>query len=127
MEEAIQTVLWTFKNAKGSEIVVPKLKSFKVLDLIHSINNKPKIKIIGIRPGEKIHEEMITTSDSQNTLEMKNIYIILPSDDKKFTLYYKRKFRASKVKKDFTYRSNSTKKFLSVKELKKIIEVYNEK
>ena len=93
--------------------------SYKITDLAYAIGPKCKQKIIGIRPGEKIHEEMITTSDSQNTLEMKNIYIILPSDDKKFTLYYKRKFRASKVKKDFTYRSNSTKKFLSVKELKK--------
>ena len=127
LEEGVDLVLWAIKNAIGGEIFVPKLSSYKITDLAYAIGPKCKQKIIGIRPGEKIHEEMITTSDSQNTLEMKNIYIILPSDDKKFTLYYKRKFRASKVKKDFTYRSNSTKKFLSVKELKKIIEVYNEK
>ena len=111
----------------GGEILIAKSPTIKIVDLAKVIFPEAKHKIIGIRPGEKIHEEMITTSDSQNTLEMKNIYVILPSIDKKFTLYYKRKFRATKVKKDFTYRSNSTKKFLSVKELKKIIEVYNKK
>ena len=127
LEEGVDLVLWAIKNSIGGEIFVPKLSSYKITDLANAIGPKCKQKVIGIRPGEKIHEEMITTSDSQNTLEMKNIYVILPSIDKKFTLYYKRKFRASKVKKDFTYRSNGTKKFLSVKELKKIIEVYNEK
>tara|TARA_B100000965_G_C19536648_1_gene733671 strand:- start:127 stop:1125 length:999 start_codon:yes stop_codon:yes gene_type:complete len=127
LEEGVDLVLWAIKNSIGGEIFVPKLSSYKITDLANAIGPKCKQKVIGIRPGEKIHEEMITTSDSQNTLEMKNIYVILPSIDKKFTLYYKRKFRATKVKKDFTYRSNSTKKFLSVKELKKIIEVYNKK
>ncbi len=127
LEEGVDLVLWAIKNSIGGEIFVPKLSSYKITDLANAIGPTCKQKVIGIRPGEKIHEEMITTSDSQNTLEMKNIYVILPSIDKKFTLYYKRKFRATKVKKDFTYRSNSTKKFLSVKELKKIIEVYNKK
>ncbi len=127
LEEGVDLVLWAIKNSIGGEIFVPKLSSYKITDLANAIGPKCKQKVIGIRPGEKIHEEMITTSDSQNTLEMKNIYVILPSIDKKFTLYYKRKFRATKVKKDFTYRSNSTKQFLSVKELKKIIEVYNKK
>ena len=67
---------------------------------------------------------MITTSDSQNTLELKNNYIILPYLDKKYTSYYKKKFKAVKVEKNFFYRSNSTKKFLSIKDLKNLLKIY---
>ena len=116
MEEAIQTVLWTFKNAKGSEIVVPKLKSFKVLDLIHSINNKPKIKIIGIRPGEKIHEELISNSDSRLTIDIGKYYLILP--DKSFFNRYK---NHKNIKKNFIYRSDLNINKLSISDLKIIV------
>ena len=60
LKEGADAVLWSLKNLKGNEILVPKLKSFRILDL-KSIDPKSKIKIIGIRPGEKIHEELIST------------------------------------------------------------------
>ena len=78
MDQAIDMVEWALKNLKGSEIFVPKLKSFKVIDLIKSINLNPKIKIIGIRPGEKIHEELISNSDSRLTIDIGKYYVILP-------------------------------------------------
>ena len=92
-----------------------------------AIGPKCKHKVVGIRPGEKIHEEMITVSDSYNTLELQDNYIILPSLENKYLSYYKKKFRARKVKKDFTYRSNGTKKFLSIKNLKDLLEIYKKK
>ena len=82
MNNAIDTVEWSLLNMKGSEIIVPKLKSFRIIDLIRAINDKPKIKLIGIRAGEKIHEELISESDSRLTIDIGNYYIILP--EKKF-------------------------------------------
>ena len=80
---------------------------YKILDLLKSINPKPNFKIVGIRPGEKIHEELITESDSLNTLELKNYYIILPS--------YKKNIK--KNNKPFSYNSRNNKDFLSIKSL----------
>ena len=64
LTESVKMVEWAINHAKGGEIFVPKLKSYKILDLAKVINPKAKINIIGIRPGEKIHEQMITTDDS---------------------------------------------------------------
>ena len=85
MNNAIDTVEWSLLNMKGSEIIVPKLKSFRIIDLIRAINDKPKIKLIGIRAGEKIHEELISESDSRLTIDIGNYYIILP--EKNFLKY----------------------------------------
>ena len=60
---------------KGGEIFIPKLHSYKVTDIIKAISKKPKINVIGIRPGDKIHEKMISQSDSQSTISLKNYYI----------------------------------------------------
>ena len=115
MDQAVEVVEWSLSNMKGSEIIVPKLKSFKIIDLIKSINPKPKIKIIGIRPGEKIHEELISESDSRLTIYVGKYYIILPS--KNFFLKYKYK----KIPKKFIYRSDLNKDLLKIKEVKKLL------
>ena len=108
-------------NSLGGEIFVPKLNSYKILDVAKSINPKNDIKIIGVRPGEKIHEELITSNDAFNTIEYKDGYIILPTFElyglKKYLSHYKGK----KVKKNFSYASNSLNKYLSVTQLKKLI------
>ena len=123
LSESVDHVLWSLKNSPGGDILVPKLKSYKVLDLIKSFNPNLKLKTIGIRPGEKIHEEMVTESDSLNTIELKKYYVILPntfSESKIFKTkeYYKRRFKAKSVKKGFSYSSKNNKDFLSIKELK---------
>jgi UDP-N-acetylglucosamine 4,6-dehydratase (inverting) len=127
LEQGVDLVLWVLRNAIGGEIFVPKLSSYKITDMAFAIGPKCKQKVVGIRPGEKIHEEMITISDSENTLELKDNYVILPSLGEKYITYYKKKFKAVKVKKDFSYRSNSTKKFLSIKDLKSLLEIYKKK
>jgi len=120
MDQAIDTVLWAFKNSKGSELIVPKLKSFKIKDLINTINPNAKIKIIGIRPGEKIHEELISSSDSRLTIEIGKYYLILPH-----TNFFKKYKNFKKIKKGFIYRSDLNKNKLSHSDLKKIISKNN--
>ena len=85
------------------------------MDLVRAVNPKFKIKIIGIRRGEKLHEELITKNDSFNTLEYKDYYVIYPylKDLKKIT--------GKKCPKNFSYSSNNNKKFLTQRELKKLI------
>ena len=115
MNDAIETVIWSFKNAKGAELIVPKLKSFKIIDLINSINSKPKIKVIGIRQGEKIHEELISQSDSRLTIDIGKYYLILPN-----TKFFKRYKNCKKLKKNFIYRSDLNNQWLNKKDLRKM-------
>ncbi|MDA7713980.1 UDP-N-acetylglucosamine 4,6-dehydratase (inverting) [Candidatus Pelagibacter sp.] len=108
----------------GGEIFVPKIPSYKILDLAKAICPNCQIKYIGIRPGEKIHEQMITENDSHNTFEGKNNYVILPSHDlKKRNFYMKKKF-FKPVKKGFVYDSRNNPKFLTVMQLKDIIKSF---
>ena len=124
ISKAVDMVFWTIKNSIGKEIVVPKTGSYRILDLVESFSSNPKIKIIGIRPGEKIHEELISLNDSLNTIDIKDYFIILPNENKKIFSYYKNLFRAKLVKKNFCYSSDKNKNFLSKIELKKIIKNY---
>ena len=121
LNQGIDVVLHAINNLFGGEIIIPKLKSFKILDLAKTMNRNNKIKIIGLRQGEKIHEQMISSSDSFNTLETKNFYIILPNNNSEVYKYYKVKLRAKKVKEGFEYSSDKNGKFLSVHDIKKII------
>jgi len=133
LEEGVNLVLKTLDMMIGGEIVVPKIPSFRILDLTKAIDDKKKIVITGIRPGEKIHEEMITTSDSLNTVEFKGFYIILPNSEfispKKLKEYqtFIKKNRAQKVLKNFCYNSQNNQHFLSVTEIKKLIATTSKK
>jgi UDP-N-acetylglucosamine 4,6-dehydratase len=118
LNQAIDMVLWVLQNSKGGEIFVPKIPSYNILDLTKAINPKNKIKYIGIRPGEKINEEMISTNDSYNTYDLGKYYAILNPSNVKTLKYYK-KFK--KFKKGKSYNSKDNEKFLTVVELKKLI------
>ena len=122
MSEAIQMVDWVFKNALGGEIFVPKIPSYKILDVLKAINTKAKYKIIGVRPGEKLHEEMITESDGFNTVDLGRYYAILQNE--KLITKYVKKFKGKKVAKNFSYNSKQNTNFLSTMKLKSIIENY---
>jgi FlaA1/EpsC-like NDP-sugar epimerase len=121
LEEAINMVMWTILNAKGGEIFVPKIPSFNITDLAKVVCEKCKIKIIGIRPGEKIHEEMISSFDSKNTFDLNKYYAIVPENLIKF---YKNK-NYKLVDKNFSYNSKSNKNFLGINDLKKIVKNFN--
>jgi UDP-N-acetylglucosamine 4,6-dehydratase/5-epimerase len=121
LDESVDFVLNCLKISKGGEIFIPKIPSYKVIDVAKAIDKNAKIKIIGIRPGEKIHEEMITTSDSQNTLDAKNFYIILPSGSNELHKFYNKKFSAKRVPEDFSYNSYKNKSYLSIQDIKSLI------
>jgi UDP-N-acetylglucosamine 4,6-dehydratase/5-epimerase len=120
VDEAIKMVFWVIKHSIGQEVVVPKTASYRILDLVNAFSRKPKIKIIGIRPGEKLHEELVSENDSLNTFELKNYYVILARNNKIIN-YYKKIFKAKLVSKNFSYKSNTNKKFLKSLDLRKII------
>ena len=121
LEESVNFVLKICDLSIGYEIFIPKIPSFKVTDLAKAISSSNKLKIIGIRPGEKMHEEMITNSDSQDAVELKDFYVLCPPGDKKIKDYYKKKYNGKLIKENFSYNSKDNQKYLSVKELKKII------
>ncbi len=118
MKQAVEMVDWVLRNSIGGEIFVPKLKSFNIIDFAETLCPKCKIKKIGIRPGEKIHEEMITRSDSFNTFDIGKYYAILGSYEPKIYSYY------SKYKKMKSGNSMNSfdNRFLTKKEIKKIIK-----
>ena len=119
LDKGVDMVLWSIKNAKGGEIFVPKIPSYRITDLAKAICPNNKIKVIGVRPGEKLHEELITISDSENSVDFGNYFAIL-SDVKNVNKYIK-KFRGKKVRKNFSYNSRDNNKFLSIKDLKLFI------
>ena len=120
LDQAIDLSIECLKNMIGGEIFVPKLKSYKILDLANALNNKNKIEFIGIRPGEKLHEEMISKIDSLNTYDLGKIFAVIDPASEKLKKKY-RKFK--KMKKYFSYNSYEND-YLTIKELKKIVEKY---
>ena len=127
LDQGVEFVINSLRLMHGGEIFVPKIPSFKIVDLAKSISTKNKIKYTGIRPGEKLHEEMITESDSINTLEFSKFYTIVPNSEflsKNKKLKYQ-KYKSSvgkKCKNGFSYNSRSNKDFMSIKEIKKSIK-----
>ena len=119
LEESVKAILWTLKNSDGREIIIPKLKSYNILDIAKAIDPKRKIKIIGLRPGEKIHEELISTHDSVNTFDYGDYYAIRSID---YNLKKKKIKKLKKVKKNFSFTSNKPVRFLKLSEIKKIID-----
>ena len=125
LQHGINMVLNAIRaNLSGGEIFVPKIPSFKILDLAKAICQKCKIKYIGIRPGEKIHEQMITENDSLNTFEGKKDYVILPSHDQVKRNFYLKNKDYKPVKKGFSYDSKNNDTFLSISELKEIVSLF---
>jgi len=115
MNQSIDLVLSAFKSSKGGEIFVPKIPSYRITDLAKAIHPKCKIKIIGIRPGEKLHEEMITSSDSYSTFDRGKYYVIINPSNENIFKYYKKNFRL--VPEGFSYNSGQNQDFLTVKKL----------
>ena len=117
LEESVNLVLYALKNSVGGEIFVPKISSFKIMDLAKAVCENCKIKIIGIRPGEKLHEELISANESNNTIDIGKYYLIL-NQEKELTKFYK---KYKKVPDKFTYNSFNNKSYFSVNQLRKIL------
>ncbi len=118
LKQSVNMVMWAIENMQGGEIFVPKIPSYNIIDLVKAFNDNPNIKNIGIRPGEKLHEEMISISEAINTVDLGKYYAIL-NEFAKGTKKYK---KAKLVNKHFQYNSGTNPKFLTVNNLKKIIK-----
>jgi FlaA1/EpsC-like NDP-sugar epimerase len=121
LDEGVDLVLYALQNAWGGEIFVPKIPSYRIMDVATAIAPNAKHTIIGIRPGEKLHEEMITEMDSFNTLELDKYYVIAPSVPLWSHDEYCKKFNGKKVAQGFKYNSGSNPDFMSVEDIRTAI------
>lgn len=122
LQEGVDMVLWAIEQSWGGEILVPKIPSYRITDLARAVGPDCRQEIVGIRPGEKIHEEMITASDSCNTVDHGRYFAILPSAGNYSIDEYCGKTGARPVEPGFAYESGSNPEFLSVEQLRLLIE-----
>lgn len=122
LQEGVDMVLWALENAQGGEIFVPKIPSYRITDLAEAIGPDCEHRIVGVRPGEKIHEEMITASDSFNTIDLGRYFAILSGSGRRSLHEYCEATQAKPVAPGFSYNSGTNEHFLSVLELRALIE-----
>jgi|TARA_B100000767_G_C19675603_1_gene497217 UDP-N-acetylglucosamine 4,6-dehydratase/5-epimerase len=120
LEQAVKLVWKSLDDMKGGEMYVVKAPSMKIIDIIKSFSSKPKIKIIGIRPGEKIHEQMISLEESPYTYEYDEYFKILPQVSDNYKKY--KVTKKNLVKKNFFYRSDINKTWMEKTKLQKWIK-----
>lgn len=126
LEEGVDLVLYAFQQMLGGEIFVPKIPSYKITELASAIGPNCEQKIVGIRPGEKLHEEMITVTDSLNTIEASGYYIIVPNSifvsHEENMQQYTQHYNATRVPRGFSYNSGENSQWLSIEELRSLIK-----
>ena len=121
LQDGVDMVLWALENAQGGEIFVPKIPSYRITDVATAIGPDCEHAIIGIRPGEKIHEEMITSSDSINTVDLGKYFAILPSAGAHSVTSYCAAYGGQPVPSGYAYDSGSNTDFLTVQQLQLLI------
>ncbi len=121
LRESVEMVFWALQNALGAELFVPKIPSYRITDLAEAIGPGCQKLVNGIRPGEKIHEEMITSSDSYTTIDLGAYYAILPSDGGVRKQYEAAAIPFTSVSPGFTYNSGVNGNFLDVCQLRALI------
>lgn len=121
LQEGVDLVLHALEHAWGGEIFVPKIPSYRILDVAEAVGPECEVKHVGIRPGEKIHEEMITSSDSFSTYDLGSYYAILPQLPAWNLEAYVKHFSANKVPQGFSYNSGDNTEWVSVAELRALI------
>ena len=116
LADGVRMVLHALEHAWGGELFVPKIPSYRILDLAEAIGPECRHPVIGIRPGEKIHEEMITSSDSFSTYDLGKYYVILPQAPNWMLEDYIAHFGAKLVPPGFNFSSGANQAFLSVEQ-----------
>jgi UDP-N-acetylglucosamine 4,6-dehydratase len=117
LDQAVEFVLESFEIMQGGELYVPRIPSMKIMDLAQAIKKDFKYEEIGIRPGEKLHEEMISPDDSRRTVELSNRYVVSPI----FAEWGFTPPKGKAVEDSFTYRSDTNDLWLTIEELQKLI------
>lgn len=122
LQEGADLVLHALEHAWGGEIYVPKIPSYKITEVAKAIAPECKIEIVGIRPGEKVHEEMITESDSFSTYDLGKYYVILPQVTNWNLQEYIKEFKAKKVAEGFQFSSGKNTDWVNAEDLIKLIK-----
>lgn len=122
LQGGVDMVLHALETAWGGEIFVPKIPSYKITDVATAIGPDCKQEVVGIRPGEKVHEEMITSSDSFSTYDLGKYYAILPQVPNFKIEEYTKHFNAKLVPQGFQYNSGENKEWLNVDDMRKLIK-----
>jgi FlaA1/EpsC-like NDP-sugar epimerase len=122
LQEGVDMVLWSIEHAWGGEILVPKIPSYRITDVASAVAPEAEQKIVGIRPGEKIHEEMITSSDSFSTYDLGKYYVILPLSTDFRLKEFIEKFKATPVPQGFRYNSGENAEWVNVEEIRSLIK-----
>ncbi len=125
LEDGCEMVFYAIEKAWGGEVFVPKIPSYKITDVATAIAPELEQKIVGIRPGEKLHEEMITSSDSYNTVDLGKYYAILPQQSPYSTYTkeeYKAEFDAIDVPKGFSYDSGNNDEWETIDSLRALVK-----
>jgi len=124
LQEGVEMVLWTIENGVGGEIFVPKIPSYRITDVAKAIAPNCEHRIVGIRPGEKVHEEMITSADSLTTVDLGKYYAILPITNSYNVESYCDRMNATPVKPGFNYNSGENDQFMTVEEIRESIQTH---
>lgn len=122
LQGGVDMVIHAIEHSWGGEIFIPKIASYKITDIAKAIAPNCEIEIIGIRPGEKIHEEMITTSDAFNTYDLGKYFTILPSVPNFNLNDFLKTFNAKKVPEGFNYNSGSNSEWETIESLRSLIK-----
>ncbi len=122
LREGVNLVLYAIANMWGGEIFVPKIPSYHICDLAEAVAPHCRQKVVGIRPGEKLHEEMITETDAINSLEFKHHFVILPSTPLWDDAEYMNVFQGKRCEQGFSYSSGTNDRWLSVDQLRQLIK-----
>ena len=125
IEDGVKMVVHALINSWGGEIFIPKIPSYRILDIAEAIKNNCEKVIVGVRPGEKIHEEMITPSDSYNTYDLGKYFVILPTRTSWCLEDFIKINKAKLVKKGFSYNSGKNTQWETVETLTKLINKIN--
>jgi len=127
LEDGCEMVFYAIENAWGGEVFIPKIPSYRIPDVAKAIAPELEQRKVGIRPGEKLHEEMITSSDSYNTVDLGNYYVILPQNSP-YSSYskeaYKKAFNAEDVPIGFSYASGSNTEWETVESLRELVKLH---
>jgi UDP-N-acetylglucosamine 4,6-dehydratase (inverting) len=126
LEEGVDMVFFALENALGGEIFVPKIPSYRIKEVAEAIGPDCEHPVVGIRPGEKLHEEMITSSDSQNTIETENYYVIVPNSQEgsyqSVMERYLAHYKAKHVTPGFCYSSGKNTNWLNAAQIRDLIK-----
>ncbi len=122
LQGGVDMVMHALETAWGGEIFVPKIPSYKITTVADAIAPNAEQQVVGIRPGEKIHEEMITTSDSFYTYDLGKYYAIIPTTPNWKLQEFIAHFRAEKVTEGFCYNSGDNTEWVDAEEIRNLIK-----